>query len=700
MPPNPQAPRPHGLRRSAAVLAATLLVLASIAALAGRAGPAPTATLRPVAEDSPAQQAELDADRLVTLDGRRGGPRFWGVGAISGGGGNSRYLVDYPPAQRAAILNELFLPGHGASLQLLKLEIGGGANSSDGAEPSAEPTPGHMDCAAGYELWLAHQAVLRDPSIQLYGLQWSAPAWVRGPGGTLWTAADIRYLLGWLGCATRAGLHVGFLGGWNEHYPPGRPAVERWYEELRAALDAHGYRSVEIVAADSAGFSNPRAWAVAGNLATNPAFARAVSVVGVHDVCGSNSTAIVCDAPAVARRLAAAGMPLWQSELGRTPVSSSTLAGHGPGGLARALVNGYVDAGLTATILWPAVDAMPPGLPFSDRGLITADQPWSGYYRVNLLLWVIAQTTEFTHPGWRLLAGGDGTIGDQASFVTYVSPRDSAWSMVAQTSTATGPVSFDARLTGGLPTTVHVWGTQLRGPRHLVDLGQLPVTGGRWRFVMAPGAVYTFTSTAGPPAGAALPSVPPAAPLAARWAAGAPDAAGMAPLLSPMEGSFSDRGGVVTQTTSTYPVPWHACPGASPYAVVGAASWSAYTVSARVSLPSGGSSPPGAQLIARFGGYRRYCRFNGDVLTVDSAGQWTLGVHGVHPALLAAGRVPPSRSYGLSLGVGGDHLVAAIDGRRVASVVAHATRSGPAGIGTTQFDPVSFSGLRVTPSAH
>ena len=74
---------------------------------------------------------------VITIDGHRLGLVFDGVGAISGGGGIARLLIDYPQAQRTQILNYLFGPG-GASLQLLKLEIGGDAAASDGAEPSVE----------------------------------------------------------------------------------------------------------------------------------------------------------------------------------------------------------------------------------------------------------------------------------------------------------------------------------------------------------------------------------------------------------------------------------------------------------------------------------------------------------------------------------------------------------------------------------
>ncbi len=101
---------------------------------------------------------------VITIDGHRLGLVFDGVGAISGGGGIARLLIDYPPAQRTQILNYLFGPG-GASLQLLKLEIGGDAAASDGAEPSVESGKGQIDCKSGYTWWLAKQAVARDPRL-------------------------------------------------------------------------------------------------------------------------------------------------------------------------------------------------------------------------------------------------------------------------------------------------------------------------------------------------------------------------------------------------------------------------------------------------------------------------------------------------------------------------------------------------------
>ena len=633
----------------------------------------------------------------MTVAGTRLGPVFGGVGAISGGGGNSRYVIDYPPRQRAAILDYLFRPRYGAALQLLKIEIGGNGNSSDGSEPSIEQTPGRVDCHVGYELWLAQQALRRNPAIELYGLQWSAPRWVRSRAGTLWTAADIRYLLDWLGCARRAGLPISYLGGWNEHYTPRSAAVEGWYIALRHALDAHGYRRIRIVASDAAGFANATVWSVAGDMAANPAFARAVAVIGVHDVCGLESHAARCSSTPAARRFSQqSGKPLWQSEFGRTPTSTQGPLEEGPAGLARALDNEYIDAGITGVLLWPLVDAMPAGLPFSNRGLITADQPWSGSYRVNPLTWVVAHTTQFTRPGWRFVDGADGRLPDGTSYVTYAAPDRAAWTMVVQTSTATRARRLRVHLTGGLPRAVHAWVTQLHGPAHLVDLGSLTVARGWWSYELAPGAVYTFTSTTGQTdAGGDPPPIPPAAPLALPYGA-RPDGAGMAALLSPMEGSFGYVHGRLTQTTVGAPVPWIGCDVEFPYAVVGAPHWRDYTVAATVRLPSPPApAVPGAMLIARFSGFREPCEFNGYDFSLSSTGSWRVVRNGHHPTLLAAGHVRPGRRYRMTLGVSGSRLTAGIDGRQVASIVDTVDRSGLAGIGANGFDAVEYTNLTV-----
>src|ERR1700759_5497946 len=134
-----------------------------------------------------------EAATTVTVDGTHGGRTFDGIGAISGGGGNSRLLIDYPEPQRSQILDYLFKPGYGASLQLLKVEVGGDTNSTSGAEPSHEHTAGDLNCNRGYEWWLAEQAKARNPNIKLYALAWGAPGWIGN--GNFWSTDMVNYCL-------------------------------------------------------------------------------------------------------------------------------------------------------------------------------------------------------------------------------------------------------------------------------------------------------------------------------------------------------------------------------------------------------------------------------------------------------------------------------------------------------------------------
>ena len=59
--------------------------------------------------------------------------------------GTARLLIDYVDPQRSEILDLLFKPGYGASFQHLKVEIGGDAQISCGAEPSPMRSPAASD---------------------------------------------------------------------------------------------------------------------------------------------------------------------------------------------------------------------------------------------------------------------------------------------------------------------------------------------------------------------------------------------------------------------------------------------------------------------------------------------------------------------------------------------------------------------------
>ena len=94
--------------------------------------------------------------------------------------------------------------------------------------------------------------------------------------------------------------------------------------------------------------------------------------------------------------------------------------------MAQAMVLGYVDAHMTGYIEWPVLDAMPANLPFENRGLVTADEPWSGTYTVNAMAWVIAHLTQFAKPrgpdgraGWHYLDAASGLVNGNRADGAY-----------------------------------------------------------------------------------------------------------------------------------------------------------------------------------------------------------------------------------------------------------------------------------------
>lgn len=163
----------------------------------------------------------------ITLQKSGMNKTFDGLGAISGGGATSRMLLEYPAQQQSEILDYLFKPSFGASLQMLKVEIGGDLLTTDGSESSHMHEKGVVDLHAGYEWWLMTEAKKRNPNIKLYGLPWAYPGWVGNDpvtgafnaSATPFThpAQTAEYVLEWVkGAKTEYALDIDYVGIWNE----------------------------------------------------------------------------------------------------------------------------------------------------------------------------------------------------------------------------------------------------------------------------------------------------------------------------------------------------------------------------------------------------------------------------------------------------------------------------------------------------
>uniref|UniRef100_A0A8C9A162 Galactocerebrosidase n=1 Tax=Prolemur simus TaxID=1328070 RepID=A0A8C9A162_PROSS len=339
----------------------------------------------------------LAPSRTYVLDDSDGlGREFDGVGAVSGGGATSRLLVNYPEPYRSQILDYLFKPYFGASLHILKVEIGGDGQTTDGTEPS------HMHYALdenyfrGYEWWLMKEAKKRNPNITLIGLPWSFPGWL-GKGFN-WPYVNLQltayYVVTWIvGAKHYHDLDIDYVGIWNE-----RTCDTNYIKVLRKMLNDQGLQRVKIIASDNL-------WEpISASMLLDAELLKAIDVIGAHYP-GTHS---VRDAKLTAKKL-------WASE------DFSTLnSDMGAGCWGRILNQNYINGYMTSTIAWNLVASYYEQLPYGRCGLMTAQEPWSGHYEVESPVWVSAHTTQFTQPGWYYLK----TVGHLEKGGSYVALTD------------------------------------------------------------------------------------------------------------------------------------------------------------------------------------------------------------------------------------------------------------------------------------
>ncbi|MEV6010072.1 galactosylceramidase [Streptomyces sp. NPDC051976] len=629
----------------------------------------------------------------IALDGQDTGRTFDGLGAISGGGGNTRLLTDYPAPQRNAILDYLFKPGYGANLQILKVETSGDGNTTSGAEQTIEETRGAINCDAGYEFWLAQEAVKRNPHIQLYGLTWAAPGWV---GSSMYSQNGIQYITDWLGCAKQRGLTFAYMGGWNEK--GGWNAA--WWKDLRAALDQHGFSAVKLVASDQVNSFS----AVSGAMAQDADFAKAVSVIGEHYPCGWNGPTPISQYPGVethcpsSQAAQARQTPLWASEQG----SMSYNAGGLP--MARADNIDYVDGRMTASINWPLVASAYTDVGFADQGLVMANEPWSGHYDVGLSTWVTAHTTQFAQPGWQYLDGASGYLAGRTSdqvgsFVSLKSPDGKDWSSVVETTRATGPQTVKLTVSGGLSAGhVHVWSTNLvTGDRaqwfaHGQDL--VPDAGGTVTAILQPDHIYSFTTTSGQHKGSA--AVPTGKPLPLPYsdAFTSGTRGQQARYLATMEGAFTVEpcagrtGNCVQLDTPAKPLEWQSnIQTPYPYTVGGGQAWSNYQVSADVRNAQPGSVGILGRQSNLGGTMEDPSHVHYYSLTLSDTGAWSINLadgSGKPAAPLTGGTLSSAAGlntwHNLALTFDGSRIYASVDGATVGSATDTSLSAGKVGL--------------------
>ena len=185
-------------------------------------------------------------------------------------------IITTPRRSRAIFSITCLSPVYGNFLQLLKVEIGGDSEMTNGAEASHERTAIDQNYHRGYEWWSMQQAKARNPDIKLYGLEWSAPGGSTGVSFRRTTSTT---------SFTGFRIRNPFTVGDRLHRRLERKWILRaWFESLKGALVANNL-STKVVAADA--YQNLD---VATDLKSDSAFNAAVDIVGIHYPCQNQST--------------------------------------------------------------------------------------------------------------------------------------------------------------------------------------------------------------------------------------------------------------------------------------------------------------------------------------------------------------------------------------------------------------------------
>jgi galactosylceramidase len=419
------------------------------------------------------------SQELIQIDFKNEGRVFEGIGALSAGA-SSKLVMDYPEDIRNQIFDYLFKPKFGASLQHLKVEIGGDVNSTDGTEPSHAhsreeylyPRPEYFH--RGYEWMLLKEAKKRNPQIFTDCLEWGCPGWVGD--GVFYSEDNADYIISFLkGAKKYQGISFDYTGIWNE-----RPYNTDWIKLLRKKLNSNGLQDVKIVAADV--FD----WKIAEDMHKDKELYDAIYAMGIH----------------------------YNERWKKDPYSSTELAKslnkpirNSEGGpwkgdwdgfeyLVKLYNRNYIVGKGTNVITWSLITSYYDNLSLPNSGLMKAKTPWSGHYEVQPGIWAAAHTTQFCEPGWKYVDSGCGFL-KRGSYVTLKSPDEKKFSMIIETVDTMGVQTASFQLEGDFNgKSLHVW-KSTRGKCEFEKQPDLKIRNNKFTIKLDGKSAYSITTTVG-----------------------------------------------------------------------------------------------------------------------------------------------------------------------------------------------------------
>lgn len=430
-----------------------------------------------------------DGNIKITLNAKDKGRTFEGIGAVSAGA-STDLLYDYKNPVQGQILDFLFKPKFGAGFQHLKVEMGGGENSTCGSEPSHAITREELrnPVSRGYEFWLMKEAKNRNPNVILEYLPWSFPGWLRSD---IYTQESAEYFVAFLDVAKKQwDLDIDWVAAAeNENYTDRDWLVNH----MRPTLDAKGYKNVKIQGPDD----NSGDWKIFNDLEKDAEFDNVIEAVGYHYVTGREFTDDMVDGRGrpTTEKAKQSGKPLWASE--DWSWTGKDWGGAGALNLARLYNKFYIRDQITKTLIWAPIGSIYKSVTWDKAGAMKANEPWSGYYEVWPTIWATAHTTQFAAPNnWQYLDEGCGLFDAstyKGSCVTLKEKNSPNWSMIICTEKAE---TLEVNIKKGLSNQkVHVWKSDEK--HQFVQLESVNPKKGSFSIKLDPKCIYSLTTTTG-----------------------------------------------------------------------------------------------------------------------------------------------------------------------------------------------------------
>lgn len=633
--------------------------------------------------------SKQDSTIRIEVNRDDSGRVFEGLGGVSAGA-SSELLIDYPDPQKSDILNYLFKPKFGASLHLLKVEIGAD-KVVVGSEPSHARTmdelrnPKAEYYQRGYEFWLMNEAKKRNPDMILGALEWTIPAYLTSH----WTQENADYIIQVIkGAKNYWGIDLDFISpGKNES------AISTdWLKDIfMPAMKKAGLEDVQILAPDDVGHY----WEICNEMVKDTVLNDIIDAVGYHYVCG-HLPKMNSEGGAATENAKKCDASLWASE------DWSMIDGSWENAriLAGIFNKMYIRDRITCMQIWCPFDGYYDNLgEWVSTGLMKADQPWSGYYEVSPAIWVAAHINQFVQPGWRFMDSACGYF-QEISGGNYVTLQDTTtgdYSIIVFTDSVNHRFSIK---TGNdmSQKDLHVW--QSTENEQFVYRGVLKKEKDFYTIQLEPNSVYSLTTTTGQQKGLADSPVPDKAPFPLPYSNNFEDLGQHQnpKYFADVEGAFEvqtdDAGGnkFIEQVITEEPFEWTFFsvykPYPGPLTTFGDTSWTDIEIAVDVQLGNNGE----ARLTSRIMNVAQYTE--GYTLKLISNGYWEL--HQGSRRILASGKIESNHEqwHNLKLSCVGNTIEISIDNRKLKTVSDGRFHKGMVGIGSN-WEKVKFDNIEI-----